>query len=80
MNGAQTRALFGLALAALEDTLIPIQHINYERSVIPPETTTAVYVVIEVWDHQVNIGTTGTRSGMRAQAIKAIGDYLKILQ
>ena len=63
-------ALFAPALVALRDSSIPTQRLSSEL-----DTFSERYVVVEVWDSQVNIGATGAQTELRELAVKTWAEY-----
>jgi hypothetical protein len=70
----ETQTLFRAAIIALRDTSVPMQQVEYSDAYNP---TITKYVVIEVWDQQINIGTTNDDESLREQAVECIEDFLK---
>lgn len=89
-NGRDRREVLEEALAALQDSSIPLQKLPYGsigtflvkdgEDCMRYSPQVQGYIVVEMWDRQVNIGYGGTGAEMKERAIKALEQQLQDMQ
>lgn len=86
-NGQEPRMVLEKALSALRDSSIPLQRLPYGsissflkkdgEDCMRSNPQVEGYIVIELWDRQVNIGYGGTGADMKERATKALEQQIQ---
>jgi hypothetical protein len=89
-NVPDSREVLQDALAALRDSTLPMYKLPYSsissfqkkdgEDCLRPNPQVQGYFVIEVWDHQVNVGYGGAGAEMKERAIKALEQQIEELR
>ena len=88
-NVPDKRPVIQTALAALRDTTTPMRRLPYQSfssfssdgpdGCLTPNAAVQGYLVIEVWEHQVNLGYGGNGAEQKERVIKALEQEMKQL-
>ncbi len=86
-NVPDPRGVLQDALHALRDSSLPMEKLPYSslssfqkkegEDCMRPNPQVQGYIVIEVWDHQVNMGYGGAGAEMKERAIKALEQQIQ---